>query len=164
MQTLTEVTVDRSFHNDGHPLASIAKQDSLSPTARSFENNFPAELTGNVAPTQIDIDLTSDISRTSQEEIIRSSCCNQKEVYHDNGNNSPLAKEINAKELTTCSGCLKETKHKNIHNQTLENSQILPQALIVTIVPHRATLLALIGQRNFVSILTTFQLNSSSPV
>ena len=115
--------------NDDHPLASMAKQDSFSPTARSFGDNLPAELTGNVAPTQIDIDLTSDVSRTSQEEIIESSCCNQKEVYHDNGNNSPFAKEINAKKLTTCSGCLKETKNENIHNQTSGNSQILPQAL-----------------------------------
>ena len=130
--------LDKSYneslsHNDGHPLANMAKQDSLSPTARSLEDNFSAELTaehtGNVAPTQIDIDLTSDISRTSQEENIRSSCYNQKEVYHDDGNNSRLAKEISTKELTTRSGCLEETKHKNTHNLTSENSQILPQVL-----------------------------------
>ena len=116
-------------HNDGHPLASIAKHDFLSPIARSFENNFPADLTGIVAPTQIDIDLTSDISRTSQEEITKSSCCDQKEVYHDSGNNSSPAEEINAKELATCSGCPKEIKHQNIHNHTFEYSQTLPQAL-----------------------------------
>ena len=116
-------------HNADHPLPSMAEQDSFSPTARSFGDNFPAELTGNVAPTQIDVDLTSDINRTSQEEIIKFSCGNQKEVYHDNGNNSPFAKEFNTKELTTCSGCLKEIKNEDIHNQTSGNSQILPQAL-----------------------------------
>ena len=63
----SSTNLDRSYkgllsHDDDHPLASIAKHDSFSPSARSCENNFP-DLANIVAPTQIDIDLTSDISR-----------------------------------------------------------------------------------------------------
>ena len=129
----SSTNLDRSYkgllsHNDDHPLASIAKHDSFSPSARSCENNFP-DLANIVAPTQIDIDLTSDISRTSQEEITRSSYCDQKEVCHDNGNNNSPAEEINTKEPTICSDCPKEIKHPNIHNHMFGYSQTLPQAL-----------------------------------
>ena len=59
---------DLLSRSDGRPVAGLAKPVFASPTVCSARDNFPEELVGQVAPTQIDIELESEANCTGVEQ------------------------------------------------------------------------------------------------
>ena len=89
---------DLLSRSDGRPVAGLAKPVFASPTVCSARDNFPEELVGQVAPTQIDIELESEANCTGGEEVeevVKSSSGIHEIVRYGKGKSISSTRETN---------------------------------------------------------------------